>query len=507
MRVHNDQKDSRDSTLYEIDSALIRIYPAPAEIRFAANEQRLRLQGEDAFGADPDGLVLSRDWQLSVGGHDIPVYAAPVTSGGPISFASLDYVSESGAITLVARSSGAVQSAIVRPLSLGLLPEIEEQAIRIPIDGPCKLILETNDGRERPLFLTVHAPEKDVPEAGDPNVVYYGPGLHEVDKLELTKGQTLYIAGGAVLRVFVPEDELPIVESDWAKQKVYQDFIVAERTEDIRIRGRGIIDLSMLNWHARKATFIDECSNVHIEGLTMVGTSHWTVHLSKSNDCTIKDLTLIGYRENSDGIDIVNCQRISVENCLIRTGDDAVVVKAMAAPPAIGGREITVRRCTVWNDKVRCFGITGETRTDIQDVVFEDCDIVHSLATWTEEVGSLCIVVGDSGTIERVRFENIRIEDEMQYVMVCLIFKDRWSVDKEPGHIRNIVFRNIRIPEGVPSLFHGSDAGHIVDNVRIEGLYAGGRPIKRMEDASFRLNDFVNEIRLIGNSEYPYNEA
>ncbi len=488
----------QDPDVYEIGSARIRIYPAPEGIGYAVDEQRLRRQGEDAFAADPEGLVLSRDWRITVGGREIPVYAAPVTSGGPASFASFEYMSGPGEVTLAAHCSEGVSSASVHPLSRGIVPEVaEDRSVRIPINGPCKLIVQTNGNLERPLFLTVHAPERDIPKPGDPGVLYYGPGLHKVDKLKLTKGQTLYIAGGAVLRAYVPEDEPPIDPSDWAKQKVYEDFIVADGAEDVRILGRGILDLSMLDWHARKAMLIANSRNVQVEGLTMVGTSHWTVHLAKSSDCTIKDLTLFGYRENSDGIDIVNSRRVTVEDCLIRTGDDAVVVKAMAAPPAIGGQDITVRRCVVWNDKVRCFGITGETRTDIRNIVFEDCDIVRSLPTWTEELGSLCIIVGDSGTISGVRFENMRIEDERQYAMACLIFKDRWSVDQEPGRIRDIVFRDIRIPEGVPSLFHGSDGEHLIENVRIEGLYAGGRQLETMEEANFRTNDFVRELSLI----------
>ncbi|MGG1634236.1 glycosyl hydrolase family 28 protein [Paenibacillus sp. NRS-1760] len=490
-----------ETIVYKGDYASIRIDPAPKGIYYAVSEERLKRQGEDAYGADPDGLVLSRDWELCVGGHAIPVYAAPVTSGGPASFASLSYVGEPGKITLVARSARPVHSASIHPFSLGLSPKTLEQEVHIPINGPCKLIIETNENQDCPLFITVHAEERNVPHAGNPDVIYYGPGLHRVSKLELAKGQTLYIAGGAVLQVFVPEDEVPMVESDWAKKKVYQDFIVAEHTEDIQIRGRGIIDLSQLDWHARKAIFINESKRIQIEGLTIVGTSHWTIHLSKSSDCTINDITLIGYRENSDGIDIVNSQDIHVANCLIRTGDDAVVVKAMAAPPAVGGRNITVRQCTVWNDKVRCFGITGETRTNIQDVVFEDCDIVHSTATWTEELGSLCIIVGDSGTIERVRFENMRIEDERQYAMACLIFKDRWSVDSEPGHINNILFRNIYLPKEVPSLFHGYDASHVVKDVLVDGLFIDGRPVERLEDANFRMNDYVSDISICGKSE------
>ncbi|MFD0714181.1 glycosyl hydrolase family 28 protein [Paenibacillus sp. GCM10027626] len=482
------------TNLYTIHNVTLRIFPAPPEIGYAADEARLAEQGNDAFGADPDGLVLSRDWLLSAGGQEIPVYAAPVTSGGPLSFASFEYVEGTEAIVLQAISAKPVHSVQIRPASLQVTAEAEGQTVRIPISGPGKYIVETNGDLERPLFIMVHAPERDVPAADDGSVIYFGPGLHTVSTVELQTGQTVYIAGGAVLRVTVPEGEVPDVESDWAGKKLYRDTFVARHASDIAIRGRGIIDLSMLDWHARKAALIQNCERVRIEGITCVGTSHWTIHLSQSKDCLIRDLLLIGYRENSDGIDIVNSEHVRVDNCLIRTGDDAVVVKAMAAPPALGGKDIRVRGCTVWNDKVRCFGITGETRTDIADVIFEDCDIVHSRAVWTEELGSLCIIVGDSGTIENIRFENMRIEDEQRYAMACLIFKDRWSVDQAAGRIRNIVFRNIQIPAGVPSLFHGFDEQHTVEQVTIEGLFADGQPVGKIEQANFRMNDFVKNI-------------
>jgi len=490
------------SVLTTIDDVQLRIYPAPPEIGYAADEIRLAEQGSDAFAPDPDGLVLSRDWQLSVGDRPIAVYAAPVTSGGPLSFAILEYVAGSKAVTLVAKTAHQVTNAQIRPASLGLAAEVDTDGhhIQIPISGPGKYIVETNGDKERPLFIMVHAPEVDAPAADDPEVIYYGPGLHIVDTLELQSGQTVYIAGGAVLRVTVPEGEVPQVERDWAGKPNYQDTFVAHHASDVAIRGRGIVDTSMLDWHARRAAFFQNCQQVRIEGITCVGTSHWTIHLSQSSDCIIRDLMLIGYRENSDGIDIVNSERVRVENCLIRTGDDAIVVKAMAAPPVPGGRSIHVNNCTVWNDKVRCFGITGETRTDISDVVFENCDIVHSLAVWTEELGSLCIVVGDSGTIENIRFENIRIEDEQKYAMVCLIFKDRWSVDQEAGHIRNITFRNIQIPAGVPSLFHGFNAAHLVEQIVIDGLYAAGQPVTTIEQANFQMNDYTQDIQIINKS-------
>lgn len=486
--------ESRES--YSVNGVGLRVYPAPADLVYARDEARLAVQGEDAFAADPDGLVLSRDWELTVGGVPVPVYAAPVTSGGPLSFASLEYAGDYGAITLTARSATALDSAVVRPASLGLAAAVSGQEAAITVDRPVSLIIETNGHTERPLFITVHAPQRDIPHGPAPDLLYYGPGLHEVSTVQLTSGQRIYVAGGAVLRVIVPEGEVPIVERDWAGQPLYRDTFTASGASDLVIEGRGILDLSTLPWHARKAIFLERCERVRIEGLTCVGASHWTIHLAQSQDCLLRDLTLIGYRENSDGIDIVNSHRVTVEDCLIRTGDDAVVVKAMADPSVSGGGEILVRRCTIWNDKVRCLGITGETRSDISGVRFEDCDIVRSVAVWTEELGSLCIVVGDSGTVSDVVFEDIRIEEERRHAMVCLIFKDRFSVDKAGGHIRNIVFRNITLPVGVPSLLHGYDEAHGIVDVMLENITVGGELVTGAAALQLNSNRFVSGIRI-----------
>ena len=68
---------------------------------------------------------------------------------------------------------------------------------------------------------------------------------------------------------------------------------------------------------------------------------------------------------------------------------------------------IRVSRCAVWNDKVRCFGIAAESRNDITDVRFEDCDVLRSYADWTTELGSLVVYICDRGRVSDITFENI----------------------------------------------------------------------------------------------------
>lgn len=51
-----------------------------------------------------------------------------------------------------------------------------------------------------PLVIFGNPLEKDAPKAGDKNVVYFGAGVHTPDEIKLSDNQTLYIAGGAVVK-------------------------------------------------------------------------------------------------------------------------------------------------------------------------------------------------------------------------------------------------------------------------------------------------------------------
>jgi hypothetical protein len=50
------------------------------------------------------------------------------------------------------------------------------------------------------LLLFANRPENNPPKHGDPNVVYFGPGIHKPERIALKAGQTLYLAGGAVVK-------------------------------------------------------------------------------------------------------------------------------------------------------------------------------------------------------------------------------------------------------------------------------------------------------------------
>lgn len=455
-----------------------RFAAAPDSLTRVKEPLSFMRRGADAHGAYADSLALSRSWSVTAQGNSVPVYAVPVARCGPHSFCRLELLQTRQAAQLRVDFTGTLRAVRVEPQHKGVAWHQENNALIFSIDAPCSFTIEANGRMNSPLTVLIELPEQDTPAPNDPDVIWFEPGLHEVSSVQLRTGQTLYLAAGAVLKAVPPQGEAPLIEGDWAGRANYADFIRAENCNNIRVLGRGIIDLSALDWHARRTLCFTKCQDVVVDGPVLLGAAHWTVAFFSCKDITLQNLILFGYRENSDGIDLVNCQRAHVSNCYIRTGDDAVCIKAMEPPPAIGGKDILVERCTIWNDKVRGLGIAGESRGEICDVIFRQCTVLHSLADWAQELGALCVVLCDAGTAHDIVFEDIVVLDERSNGINCMLFRDRWSTDKEAGHIYNIRFKNIRLPHNTPVRLWGYDETHKVKSIALQNVTtATGEPL------------------------------
>src|SRR5690242_17107712 len=116
-----------------------------------------------------------------------------------MSFAYFDF--EGRADVEVKVNYTAVREALVRPLAAGLRPPTEQNTLRLSLTEPKKLSVEVNGDLDRCLFIFANPIERDRPKPTDPNVMYFGPGVHDIDRLVNRKSDTtIYVAGGAVLR-------------------------------------------------------------------------------------------------------------------------------------------------------------------------------------------------------------------------------------------------------------------------------------------------------------------
>ena len=446
----------------------------------------------------PAGEELSKAFVVQVEGKQIPVYAAKVACAEPerrwkamddkahsadyFETASFAYFDMQGSVTVTVRCPEAIQSAKVLPSSCGITPAIQGKSLSLTLSKPRLLTIEINGDWVRSLHLFANPPEADAPKPGDPNVLFFGPGIHEVSHRVVTNNQTVYVAGGAIVRAVIGSEE-PFQISGYSGLRTYSPTFVLRGT-NITFRGRGIVDGSRCTTHARNLVQVHG-KDITLEGVVLRDSSTWNLPIRQSDRVHVNNLKLLGYRANSDGIDICNSRDVTVEGCFIRTLDDLIVVKTDKGQGE--ARRIVARDCVLWNEVAHALSIGAELRENVDDVVFTNCDVMHDKGReWT-----LRVYHSDSARISNVRFENLRIEESPRLISLW-IDKAYWSRDNERGHIEGVVFKNLRaVANPLHVELRGFDQAHAVENVLFEDVVVNGKPLSW---GDVKTNAFVRKV-------------
>lgn len=446
--------------------------------------------GELKIYSAPDvkEVPINNQWQVTVNGQRVPVYRADVHRGGPASFCIFDFT---GKAKLVVKSNIEAAKPIIRPLSAGITPSItKDQVMSFTLNKPGNYCLEPRHYTpNQPLFIFAGSPETNIPEVSSKSVRYFAPGYHEVGALDLSDCDTVYIAGGAYLKVIIPKGEKPEVMSDSKGMKRYKSFIKAMKRKKFTVRGRGILDFSALPWHARQPIVICQSKNILIEGITILDSPSWNITIGRSDNISINNVKVIGHRENSDGINICSSKNATVRNCFIRTGDDGLCVKTYKYP----AENILVEKCVFWNDRVRGFGVIGESNSAFKNIVFRDIDIIHDLTSSFTQGWSMAVYLLDCGPASNILFENIRCEDTRKKLIEV-----GFSPGKESDTIiSNITFRNIRyLGKNRPEIkLFGRNKSNRLVGVLFEDCYIGDTKIVNTESGNITVGPYVDKVK------------
>jgi hypothetical protein len=222
-----------------------------------------------------------------------------------------------------------------------------------------------------------------------------------------------------------------------------------------------------------------------VEGVIFRDSSVWTIPIRQSDRVTVKNAKLLGYRANSDGIDVCNSRDVAIEGCFIRTLDDLIVVKADKGQGQV--HRVVARKCVLWNEVAHALSVGAELREDVDDVLFEDCDVIHDKGReWT-----LRVFHCDSARVSNIRFENLRIEESPRLLSLW-IGTFVWTRDPERGHIQGVTFQNIRaVADPLRIELNGFDEAHAVSDVVFQDVRVNDRPLT---GADVKANAFVRNV-------------
>lgn len=350
-----------------------------------------------------------------------------------------------------------IRSAHVRPVSYGIRPEVRGNTLSFALTQPRNLSIEINGDRFENLHLFAGAVETERPAPADPNVMYFGPGLHSPGRrLTVPSGTTVYLAGGAVLKA----------------------TLVCEQVEDVRILGRGVL------YQGHRGIEVNHSKNVEINGITVINPRHYTIHGGQSQGLTIRNLKSFSSRGWSDGIDLMSCRDVLIEGVFMRNSDDCIAIYGHRWRFYGDTRNICVRNSTLWADvahpiQIGTHGNSGRPEV-IEALVFENIDVLNHDEPQIDYQGCLSINVSDENLARDIRFEDIRIEDFEQGQLVNLRVTFNRKYATAPGRgIENVVFRNITYTGGRanPSILSGYDGSRMIRGVIFENLRINGQLI------------------------------
>ncbi|MDV7139134.1 glycosyl hydrolase family 28 protein [Maribacter sp. TH_r10] len=462
----------------------------------------------------PEGIELSKAFTVKVEEQYVPVYKTKIPPSKPIprlkpagdyGFVSVASFDMNESVTVSIDCPERVESVKILPTSYGIKPNFEGNKITFQINKPGHVTVEVNGEWHESLHILANPFEENIPSPEDPNVIYFGPGIHDVTNITISDGQTIYLAGGAYLRCGTLDNEEEIeVRGRLRKQPT---FILEGK--NVSIRGRGIIDQSGIPKKIRRYTILaHKAKNVTIEGVTIFDPSHWTIPIQSCDKVHVDNIKIIGWRGNADGVDITSSRDVLVENCFMRTFDDAVVIKSFGGYGEV--KNVHTRKCVVWNELAHSLSIGAEVHENITNVLFEDCDVIHDVGRET----ALRVYHCDDAVISDVTFDNIRIE-EARRLISCWIGKTRWTETEERGHIKNVFFKNIVatsapidttltgfqdgldwkpyiIKDHASMELVGFDEEHLVENIVFDNVVLDGKKVQAKQVNS---NEFVKNIQ------------
>lgn len=451
------------------DQDAVRVYPAPA------------------------GEPLSNQFTVNAGGQPVPIYLAKVWAMSPqlriqadkVHFTDSDFAETSfasfdlrGPAPITVTCAGTIETVKILPSSSGIVPKVLGNTITFTLSKPGQFVVEVNGDWAHALQIFADPWENDAPNPKDPRVIYYGPGIHDIGSVTVASGQTVYIAGGAVIYSTIfktpggPKGAAFVLKGD-----------------NIVLRGRGIIDASRSPHFSSNLIYV-EGRNITVEGVTLRDSTEWNLPIVGSDSVTVKNIKVFGWRRNADAIDVNGCRNVDISNCYLRTDDDLVTIKSKI-PEKGETRNVTVSHCVLWNEFAQALIVGGEMRRTVDNIHFSDCDVIHDFGrTWLLHVAQC-----DSAHVGNIIFESIRIE-QCQRLIGLHIEHSMYSRDPERGQIENVTFRNITstVPERDPLALvtvNGFDAGHEIHGVQFDHVVVAGRPLN-MNDV--KTNQFANSV-------------
>lgn len=362
-----------------------------------------------------------------------------------------------------------VKSVKIRPAAYGIVSQIHGNTITFSMDASQFVSVEINGNILENLQVFANAIDTERPTSGNADLIYFGPGIHEIGRMLLPSNKKVYISGGAI---------------------VHGSFIV-DHAENVKIFGRGILtQLNVGQEFARHennkstdsvttrkdAILVQYSKNVEISGIIVIP-HKYSVLIGQSENVSIKDLKSFSSEGNADGIDVFCSKDILLDHVFMRNSDDCVAVYGHRWDYYGNVKNLTVSNSILWADVAHpiLVGTHGDSKNPdtLENIKFKNIIILNQHENQIDYQGCMSLNAGDSNLLRDIRFENIAVESisKGQLINIRVMFNHKYNTSPGDG-IENVYFKNIHYAgkNANMSIIAGYDEKRGIKNITFENL-------------------------------------
>ncbi len=262
-----------------------------------------------------------------------------------------------------------------------------------------------------------------------------------------------------------------------------QDAHNLPRLSDMVEKGTPVADRVFGEGHQFRPTFFEpfECENVLIEGVTFINAPFWVMHPIKSNNVTVKDVSVISHGPNNDGCNPEYSKNVHITGCLFDTGDDCIAIKSgrdndgrrvgissenivvencimkdghggvvMGSEISGGVRNVFVRNCTMNSPNLdRAIRIKTNTRRGgtIENIFVRDLEVGQVKEAVLKINTHYAIYDNQEGEfmpiIRNILLENVQVENAGEY---GILIKGREESPVKNVKLKNVTIKSAEVP-------------------------------------------------------------
>lgn len=250
------------------------------------------------------------------------------------------------------------------------------------------------------------------------------------------------------------------------------DLFYGENLNNIEITGGGIIDGGGLVYERSTRPYqkpgrgieLIGCNNVNIHHLTVRNIPNFAVNIERCSLVIVDNMLIRGrpfdnFHGSADGLDIQSCYDVTITNCDIEVGDDALCLKVKPEAPL---HKVRINNC-ILASSCNALKLGTDTKNDAYDIIAESIIInKHSNPAESGQdpistgdcISAITIQSNDNTNVHDIIVRNVTINS--CYNPIYLELQNRGNNNPFLGKLSNILIENVNCKKSTiqPAVFN-----------------------------------------------------